>query len=194
MTDDLVPAIIQDADTGTVLMLGYMNAEALERTRATGLVTFFSRSRQRLWTKGETSGATLAVVTIMEDCDADTLLIQARPNGPTCHTGTTSCFGEPAVRGFLYRLSAIIGERSRSAEPSYTATLLVGPMARLAQKVGEEGVEVALAAMQDDDTAVVDEAADLVYHLSVLLHRRGRTVADVEAVLAARHHRRTAAD
>ena len=168
----LLPAIVQDADAGRVLMLGYMNEEALEKTRATGHVTFFSRSKQRLWTKGETSGNTLELVDVKLDCDRDTLLVLARPSGPTCHTGTTTCFGNellPPV-GFLAELDRVIESRA-GADPgsSYTAKLLHSGIKRCAQKVGEEGVEVALAATAGDRDELIEESADLLYHLLVVL-------------------------
>lgn len=168
----LVPAIVQDSDTLQVLMLGYMNADALEMTQKTGQVTFYSRSRKTLWTKGETSGNTLALVKIETDCDQDTLLIQARPAGPTCHEGTVSCFGDEGASGvgFLAFLNTLIRDRkTASSSESYTAKLLHGPLVKVAQKVGEEGVETALAAVAEDDTAFIGEAADLLYHLLVLM-------------------------
>ena len=188
--DGLLPAIVQDAETGRVLMLGYMNAEALEKTRATGHVTFFSRSKQRLWTKGETSGNTLELVETRIDCDRDTLLVQARPHGPTCHTGTATCFGE-AVRpplAFLGELERVI-EARRGADPasSYTAKLLDRGVKRCAQKVGEEGVEVALAATAGNRVELVNESADLLYHLLVVLAASEVGLEDVLKVLEDRH-------
>jgi phosphoribosyl-ATP pyrophosphohydrolase/phosphoribosyl-AMP cyclohydrolase len=189
----LLPAIIQHADTGAVLMLGYMNAEALAATQARGRVVFYSRSRQKLWEKGETSGHALNVEAIRIDCDADTLLITARPLGPTCHEGTSSCFGEAAVTGatrlgFLAQLTAIIEQRSHeSAERSYTARLFAGGVARMAQKVGEEGVEVALAAVAADGEQLVGESADLLFHLMVLLQAKNLRLEAVVKELAARH-------
>jgi phosphoribosyl-AMP cyclohydrolase / phosphoribosyl-ATP pyrophosphohydrolase len=196
--DGLLPAIIQHADTGAVLMLGYMNAEALQLTRTRGRVVFFSRSRQRLWEKGETSGHTLNVEAIRVDCDADTLLITARPLGPTCHEGTTSCFGETAVTGatrlgFLAQLAGIIELRASEApDRSYTAKLLAGGAKRMAQKVGEEGVEVALAAVAETDEKLLSESADLLFHLMVLLRGRKLKLEDVVTTLAARHAAATA--
>jgi len=171
-TDGLLPAIVQDAASGRVLMLGYMDREALEKTRASGQVTFFSRSKQRLWTKGETSGNTLELVSTRLDCDGDALLIQARPHGPTCHLGTDTCWGDethPPV-GFLAVLERVIESR-KPADPgsSYTARLLHEGIKRCAQKVGEEGVEVALAATAGDRDELIDESADLLYHLLVVL-------------------------
>ncbi|HEV2700223.1 MAG TPA: bifunctional phosphoribosyl-AMP cyclohydrolase/phosphoribosyl-ATP diphosphatase HisIE [Steroidobacteraceae bacterium] len=189
----LLPAIIQHADTGAVLMLGYMNAAALAATQARGRVVFYSRSRQVLWEKGETSGHTLTVEAIRTDCDADTLLITARPLGPTCHEGTTTCFGDAPLTGasrlgFLTQLSAIIEQRSgESPERSYTAALFAGGPKRLAQKVGEEGVEVALAAVAEADDKLVGEAADLLFHLMVLLRSRKLQLEDVVRELASRH-------
>jgi len=186
----LAPAIVQHADTGEVLMLGYMNAEALAATREKGLVTFWSRSKARLWTKGETSTDVLHLVSLAADCDRDALLVTARPQGPTCHLGTKSCFGDAPGpdTAFLGALQAIVDERA-SADPtqSYTAKLLNSGVLKVAQKVGEEGVETALAAAAEDDDALLNEAADLVFHLTVLLKARGRTLADVARVLEARH-------
>jgi phosphoribosyl-ATP pyrophosphohydrolase/phosphoribosyl-AMP cyclohydrolase len=189
----LLPAIIQHADTGAVLMLGYMNAEALAATQARGRVVFYSRSRQRLWEKGETSGHSLNVQAIRIDCDADTLLITARPLGPTCHEGTTTCFGDAALTGatrlgFLAQLTAIIEQRSHeAADRSYTAKLFAGGLARIAQKVGEEGVEVALAAVTQSDDQLVGESADLLFHLMVLLKAKNLQLEAVVTELAARH-------
>jgi phosphoribosyl-ATP pyrophosphohydrolase/phosphoribosyl-AMP cyclohydrolase len=182
----LVPAIVQDADTLRVLMLGYMDRAALQATLDGGTVTFFSRSRGVLWTKGETSGHTLELVGIETDCDRDTLLVQARPRGPTCHLGTESCF--PSAPGdVLAALDRTIAQRERERPAgSYTTTLFASGTARMAQKVGEEGVETALAAVTADDTQLAGEAADLIYHLLVLLRARGLSLADVSAVLAAR--------
>lgn len=188
--DGLVPAIVQNADTGAVLMLGYMNAEALQVTRDKGLVTFFSRSKQRLWTKGETSNNTLELVDIKLDCDRDTLLVQARPNGPTCHLGDETCWGDnpPLSLGFLGQLQAIIDQRAgQSAETSYTAKLLSKGTLKCAQKVGEEGVETALAGAAESDELLLNEAADLLYHLTVLLKARDLKLADAVAILKDRH-------
>jgi phosphoribosyl-ATP pyrophosphohydrolase/phosphoribosyl-AMP cyclohydrolase len=191
--DGLLPAVIQDADTGAVLMLGYMNAAALAATQARGRVVFFSRSRQRLWEKGETSGHTLEVEAIRADCDADTLLITARPLGPTCHEGTITCFGDAALTGatrlgFLAQLARIIEQRrGESPDRSYTARLLAAGPKRVAQKVGEEGVEVALAAVAEGDGQLIGESADLLFHLLVLLRSRNLELEDVVRELAARH-------
>lgn len=183
----LLPAVVQDADTLRVLMLGYMDADALRATLDTGHVTFFSRSRQQLWTKGETSGHYLDLVAIDVDCDADTLLVMARPHGPTCHLGRESCF--PTAPGsFLRDLDALVARRERERPAgSYTTRLLEGGIRRIAQKVGEEGVETALAAVAQDDEALLGEAGDLLYHLLVLLRARGLGLADVEALLRTRH-------
>lgn len=183
----LLPAIVQDAGTQRVLMLGYMSCEALQATLDTGAVTFFSRSRQRLWTKGESSGNRLDLVSIETDCDADTLLMQARPRGPTCHLGRSSCFpGAPAA--FFGVLDALVGSREQERPPdSYTTRLFEAGIQRIAQNVGEEGVEVAMAAVAQDDDALLGESADLLYHLLVLLRARGLSLADVERVLAQRH-------
>lgn len=186
----LVPAIVQHCATGEVLMLGYMNAEALAATRVSGFVTFWSRSKQRLWKKGETSGHVLAVKSIDADCDRDTLLIRAEPRGPTCHLGASSCFGEDAKPSlaFLAELDALIAYRNAERpDGSYTTKLFEAGIRRIAQKVGEEGVETALAAVVQDDTALKGEVADLVYHLLVLLRARGLSLADVVGVLAQRH-------
>lgn len=189
----LLPAIVQHWLTGEVLMLGYMNAEALSATQASGQVTFFSRSKQRLWMKGESSGHVLALKSIRADCDADTLLVQAEPHGPTCHLGTSSCFGEaqrPPL-GFLAELDALVARRHAGRPPgSYTTTLFDGGIRRIAQKVGEEGVETALAAVAQGDAELLGEAADLLFHLTVVLRARGLGLADVTRVLAERHARR----
>ena len=186
----LVPAVVQDRATGQVLMLGYMNAEALAATLGSGFVTFFSRSKGRLWRKGETSGATLTLVAAHTDCDNDALLILAEPAGPTCHLGTPSCFTEsgPKGVGWLGQLARIVKERRDApAESSYTARLLAEGPGRVAQKVGEEGVEVALAAVSRDRDACISETADLLYHLTVLMEAREFGWDDVAAVLAERH-------
>ncbi|MBY4597069.1 bifunctional phosphoribosyl-AMP cyclohydrolase/phosphoribosyl-ATP diphosphatase HisIE [bacterium BD-1] len=183
----LLPAVVQDARTRRVLMLGYMDRAALEATLATRRVTFFSRSRQRLWMKGESSGDVLELVSLEADCDADTLLVQATPRGPTCHLGRASCF--PGAPGdFLAELDGIVARRERDRpEGSYSTKLFEAGPRRIAQKVGEEGVETALAAVAQDDIALLGEAADLVFHLTVLLRARGLGLADVEAVLRDRH-------
>lgn len=186
----LLPAIVQHWLSGEVLMLGYMNREALAQTQAGGLVTFYSRSKQRLWTKGESSGHVLALKSIRIDCDADTLLVQAEPHGPACHLGTSSCFGETVrpTLGFLAELDALVARRHvERPAGSYTTRLFDGGMRRIAQKVGEEGVETALAAVAQDDAELLGEAADLVFHLTVALRARGLGLADVARVLAERH-------
>ena len=186
----LVPAIIQDADTSAVLMLGYMNEAALEETKRSGRVCFFSRSKNRLWTKGERSGNYLTFVELTVDCDADTLLIQTRPEGPTCHTGSQSCFGDDdrASLSIISSLEKVISERLVGADAgsSYTAALVKDGIARVAQKVGEEGVEVALAAALNKKEDLHSEAADLIYHLLVLLKISGSSLSDVLKVLAGR--------
>jgi phosphoribosyl-ATP pyrophosphohydrolase/phosphoribosyl-AMP cyclohydrolase len=188
----LLPAIVQHWLTGEVLMLGYMNAAALAQTRASGHVTFYSRSRQRLWTKGESSGHVLALKSLRIDCDADSLLIQAAPHGPTCHLGTSSCFGDSAdVRpplAFLAELDALVAQRhAERPEGSYTTRLFDSGIRRIAQKVGEEGVETALAAVVQDDEALLGEAADLLFHLTVALRARGLSLGEVVGVLSERH-------
>lgn len=187
----LIPAIIQDDLTRKVLMLGYMNEESLKITRETGLVTFFSRTRDTLWTKGETSGNSLRVKKIIADCDRDTLLIMARPDGPVCHDGPDTCFNEINQTDLVYLdfLQDIIKDRKRSLpEGSYTAKLFTKGTAKIAQKVGEEAVELVIEAMKSDDDAFLNESADLIYHLIVLLVDRGFTLQDVAKVLASRHH------
>ncbi|MBK8563411.1 MAG: bifunctional phosphoribosyl-AMP cyclohydrolase/phosphoribosyl-ATP diphosphatase HisIE [Saprospiraceae bacterium] len=185
--DGLAPAIVQDAKTGVVLMLGFMDETALTKTLAEQRVTFFSRSKQRLWTKGETSGHFLDVVEVLADCDADTILIKAKPHGPVCHTGSATCFGETNAGAFLPALESIINDRfTNPTEGSYVASLIKKGIKKMAQKVGEEGVEVALEAQGDDPDLFLGEAADLVFHLLVLLRAKGHSLAEVEAVL----HRR----
>jgi len=188
--EGLVPAIVQDAKTEQVLMLGYMNEASLAKTQKTGLVTFYSRSRKELWTKGETSGNTLKLHSIAVDCDNDTLLVRATPTGPTCHEGTVSCFGDkgPEGLGFLAYLEDLIEARkSADADSSYTASLLQGPLRRAAQKVGEEGVETALAAVAETEDKLKSEAADLVYHLLVLLAAKDVKFESVITELKNRH-------
>lgn len=185
--DGLLPAVVQDAETLRVLMLGYMNREALEMTLACRHVTFYSRSKGRLWTKGERSGHVLKLVSIETDCDADTLLIQAHPQGPTCHLERTSCFPD-APGSFLGDLDALIAQRERERPVgSYTTKLFEGGIRRIAQKVGEEGVETALAAVAQEDADLLGESADLIYHLLVLLRARGLSLAQVEDLLRQRH-------
>jgi phosphoribosyl-ATP pyrophosphohydrolase/phosphoribosyl-AMP cyclohydrolase len=186
----LVPAIVQDADDRTVLMLGFMNAEALERTLKDGLVTFWSRTKQRLWQKGEVSANHLEVVSVDVDCDEDTLLIRARPRGPVCHTGSRSCFPEqPGGQAgrVLNRLAEIIASRKeKSPEGSYTAKLFNAGAQKIGQKLGEEAVELAIAAQYSDAQRCTEEAADLVYHLMVLLAAKDLSLEQVEAELERR--------
>ena len=184
--DGLLPAIVQDARTLRVLMLGYMDRAALLATLESGGVTFFSRSRQKLWRKGEQSGNVLRLVSLETDCDQDTLLVMAEPAGPTCHLGTTSCFPK-APHDVLSALDDRIAARERERPAgSYTTTLFESGVRRIAQKVGEEGVETALAGVVQDDAALLGEAADLLYHLLVLLRVRGLSLADAKAVLKSR--------
>lgn len=191
-TDGLIPAIVQDAKSGQVLMLGCMNREALEKTLETGKVTFFSRTKGRLWTKGETSDNWLHLVDIGTDCDNDALLVLARPDGPTCHRGTVSCFSPLEHEWNFLRALEVLIEGRRQAHPasSYTAQLFARGTKRIAQKVGEEGVETALAATVRDREELRNEAADLVYHLLVLLADADLELADVIDVLRARHAKR----
>lgn len=190
--DGLLPAVVQDAATLRVLMLGYMDRAALEATLSTRRVTFFSRSKQRLWTKGERSGHVLDLVSVELDCDRDTLLVLARPQGPTCHLGRASCF--PGAPGeFLSELDALVARRERERPPgSYTTRLFDDGIRRIAQKVGEEGVETALAGAVQDDQALLGEAADLVFHLTVLLRARGLSLEEAREVLRRRHREATA--
>lgn len=189
-SDGLVPAIVQHWLTGEVLMLGYMDRKALALTQSSGKVSFFSRSKQRLWTKGESSGHVLHLKSIRVDCDGDTLLVLADPHGPTCHLGTRSCFGNE-VRpplGFLAQLDALVESRSTALpEGSYTTKLFHAGTRRIAQKVGEEGVETALAAVAQGDEELLGEAADLIFHLTVLLRARGFGLAEAAKVLVDRH-------
>ena len=191
-SDNLLPAVVQHADSGAVLMVGYMNAEALLETFSRQRVVFFSRSKQRLWMKGETSGHVLDLVEVRTDCDRDALLVTARPHGPVCHTGTATCFGDEAAASgtleFLSRLEGVIEQRiAESPEGSYTARLFAKGPTRIAQKVGEEGLEVALAAVAEGEDKVISESADLLYHLLVLLKSRGVTLARVVGELESRH-------
>lgn len=188
-TDNLIPAIIQHAVSGEVLMLGYMNQEALTATQQSGKVTFWSRSKQRLWTKGESSGHFLTVKQITADCDHDSLLVLALPLGPTCHTGTSSCFSPAASDWqFLWQLEQLLASR-KSADPSssYTASLYASGTKRIAQKVGEEGVETALAATVNDREELTNEASDLLYHLIVLLQDQDLDLSTIIANLRQRH-------
>ena len=186
----LVPAIVQNSDNGQILMLAYMDRAALAQTISSKKVTFFSRSKNRLWTKGETSGNWLDYISGEMDCDADTLLIQARPQGPSCHTGTVTCFNDqtPSNIAFLDQLGTLIAERHKTMpEGSYVASLFAEGKARIAQKVGEEGVELALARMKDDSAEMANEAADLLFHMMVLLEDAGLSLADAMSVLQDRH-------
>nr|WP_319536722.1 bifunctional phosphoribosyl-AMP cyclohydrolase/phosphoribosyl-ATP diphosphatase HisIE [uncultured Vibrio sp.] len=190
--DGLVPAIVQDFQSSQVLMMGYMNQDALAKTGETGQVTFFSRTKERLWTKGETSGNVLQLVNISLDCDNDTLLVKVNPIGPTCHTGTTTCWdGDPQEESqmvWLHQLEQLLAAR-KDADPesSYTASLYARGTKRISQKVGEEGVEVALAATSGDKAELVCESADLIYHLLVLLQDQGLSMNDVVNKLKERH-------
>lgn len=187
----LVPAIIQDSATGKVLMLGYMNEESLAKTLETKKVTFFSRSRNCLWTKGETSGNFLNLVSIAEDCDCDTLLVKAQPDGPTCHTGADTCFGETNEADdlmFLKTLQDFIDRRRREMpEGSYTTSLFRDGVNRMAQKVGEEAIETVIEATNGSDGRLIYEASDLLYHLIVLLSSKGLSIEDIAADLKKRH-------
>lgn len=188
--DGLVPAVIQDAQTGKVLMLGYMNEEAYWKTEAEGIVTFFSRSKQRLWTKGETSGNFLHVKQMLVDCDGDTLLIKASPDGPTCHTGADTCFNEVNKGNgqFLNYLQEIIHERRiNPSDASYTASLFKKGVNKIAQKVGEEAVELVIEAKDDNDDLFRGEAADLMFHFLVLLEQKNMNLDEIIAVLQQRH-------
>ncbi|MCG9627665.1 bifunctional phosphoribosyl-AMP cyclohydrolase/phosphoribosyl-ATP diphosphatase HisIE [Vibrio mediterranei] len=190
--DGLVPAIIQDFQSSQVLMMGYMNPEALEKTLETEQVTFFSRTKSRLWTKGETSGNVLQLRNIALDCDNDTVLVKVDPIGPTCHTGTTTCFDgdlqEESQMVWLHQLEQLLAAR-KDADPqsSYTASLYARGTKRISQKVGEEGVEVALAATSGDKAELICESADLIYHLMVLLQDQGLSMNDVVNKLKERH-------
>lgn len=187
-SDGLVPAIIQDAASLKVLMLGYMNKEAFEKSMQQGRVTFYSRTRSRLWTKGETSGHWLQIVSVCADCDNDTLLIKAIPHGPTCHRGTKSCFDTPDNEGFIRYLQTVIqGRHSQMPEGSYTTRLFTKGVNKIAQKVGEEAVETVIEAIDGNRERFIYEASDLIYHLLVLLEQMGCSIADLEDELAKRH-------
>jgi phosphoribosyl-AMP cyclohydrolase / phosphoribosyl-ATP pyrophosphohydrolase len=194
----LIPAVVQHARTGAVLMLGYMNREALRETLGEARVVFYSRTRQRLWQKGETSGHFLDVVNVSTDCDGDALLVLAHPNGPVCHEGTPTCFAARPITdaeslAFLTELEGIIARRiDEKPEGSYTARLSAAGPSRIAQKIGEEGVEVALAAAAGEDSRIVSESADLLYHLLLLLSTRNLSLGDVARTLEARHAGRNA--
>ena len=187
-TDGLVPAIIQDYTTGKVLMLGFMNEEAFQKTKNESTVTFFSRSKQRLWTKGESSGNFLRVKSMLADCDSDTILIKAEPTGPVCHTGADTCFNETNPGFSLERLEAVIADRKNNPdEKSYTASLFARGINKIAQKVGEEAVELVIESKDDDKEKFLGEAADLMFHYLVLLQAKGYKLADVIKVLTARY-------
>ncbi len=196
----LLPAVVQDAGSGAVLMLGYMNRESVAATQASGQVTFWSRSKGRLWTKGETSGHFLQLKQIAADCDGDTLLILAEPKGPVCHMGTPTCWGENPPQshaqriGFLGFLEKVIKQRIATRPPgSYTAKLMAEGTRRIAQKVGEEGLELALAGVSQSDQEIIGEAADLLYHTLLLLNVKGLSLSQVIAELESRHSERGAA-
>ena len=185
--DNLLPVIIQDAVSMKVLMLGYMNREAFDKTIETGMVTFFSRSRNRLWTKGETSGNHLLLKEMYMDCDNDTLLIKALPVGPTCHRGTESCFDTPSEEGFIRKLSEVVKQRHRDMpEDSYTTRLFIRGIKKIAQKVGEEAVESAIEAVDGNRSRFIYEASDLMFHYLVLLEEMGVTLDDIESELLSR--------
>ena len=190
-TNGLIPAIIQDAKSDKVLMMGYMNEEAFEKTQRENIVTFFSRSKQRLWMKGETSNNFLHVVEMMNDCDGDTLLIKVNPDGPTCHTGADTCWNEvnnKGQAGWLNHLKAVIRDRKNNpSEKSYTASLFEKGTNKIAQKVGEEAVELVIEAMDNNDDLFKDEAADLLFHYLVLLEQRGIDFDEIIDVLRERH-------
>jgi len=184
----LVPVVIQDNNTLQVLMVGYMNEEAFAKTNAEKMVTFFSRSKNRLWTKGETSGNFLYVEEILADCDNDSILIKVNPAGPVCHTGTTSCFSDEPSKGFLYKLEKIINQRIEDNDgESYTNKLFKRGINKVAQKVGEEAVELVIEAKDDNINLFKNEAADLLYHLLILLKTKGVNLQSIEAVLKERH-------
>ena len=186
----ILPAIIQDAKTNEVLMLGFMNPEAYEKTLSEGKVTFYSRTKQRMWTKGEESGNFMEVVEVMEDCDADTLLIRVNPLGPACHTGERTCFGETVQDNlaFLQKLqSLLISRKEELPEDSYTAKLFLNGPRKIAKKVGEEAAELVIEAMDSDDDKFLNEAADLLFHMCILLVDRGYRLEDVVKILEERH-------
>lgn len=189
--DGLIPAIIQDPSTKNVLMLGYMNEDALKRTIETGKVTFYSRSKKRIWQKGEESGNFLNLVNIEIDCDNDTLLISANPAGPTCHKGSDTCWNKDNVQnfGFLTQLEAVILDRktNENNESSYVSSLFKGGINKIAQKVGEEAVETVIEAMDNNDKLFLDESADLLFHYLVLLQAKGYLLEDVVSILKSRH-------
>ena len=184
----LVPVVIQDNNTLQVLMLGYMNEEAFDKTRKEKKVTFFSRSKNRFWTKGETSGNYLYVEEILSDCDNDSILIKVKPAGHVCHTGSTSCFGDETAKGFIYELEQVINQRiENNSEDSYTNKLYKRGINKVAQKVGEEAVELIIEAKDDNIELFKNEAADLLYHLLILLKSKGINLQSIEEVLQKRH-------
>ena len=186
--DGLLPAIIQDARTLKVLMMGYMNEEAFEKTASEGRVTFYSRTRKTLWTKGETSGNFLTVVEMYKDCDSDTLLVKAIPAGPTCHRGTVSCFDTPDSEGFIRQLEALIRSRhEQMPEGSYTTRLFIKGVKAISKKVGEEASESIIEAVDGNRDRFIYEASDLIYHYLVLLEQMGVSISDLENELALRH-------
>ncbi|MBQ4532069.1 MAG: bifunctional phosphoribosyl-AMP cyclohydrolase/phosphoribosyl-ATP diphosphatase HisIE [Alistipes sp.] len=186
--DGLLPVVVQDAVTLKVLMVGYMNREAYDKTIAEGRVTFYSRSRGCLWTKGETSGNFLTVKDVYVDCDKDTLLVKAIPAGPTCHRGTTSCFDTPEEEGFIRHLQAVVQQRHRDMpEGSYTTKLFIKGVKKIAQKVGEEAVESVVEAVDGNRDRFVYEASDMIYHLLVLMEQMGCSIEDLERELSLRH-------
>lgn len=191
--DNLIPAIVQDAHTKTVLMLGYMNEAAYQKTIETQKVTFYSRSKKRLWTKGEESGNFLRLHSIKTDCDHDTLLIQANPTGPVCHKGTDTCWAEENISnfGFLSELEAVIKQRKENAtsEKSYVASLFEKGINKIAQKVGEEAVETIIEAKDNNDDLFLNESADLLFHYLILLQAKGFSLKDIEKILAERHRK-----
>lgn len=189
----LVPAIVQDALTGKILMQGYMNEEALEKTKETGMVTFFSRSKNRLWTKGETSGNFMELVSILVDCDGDAFLIKANPKGPVCHTGADTCFAEinGSKTGFIDQLIEIIKDRKNNpSEKSYTASLFAKGINKIAQKVGEEAVEIVIEAKDDNKELFLGEAADLLFHYLILIEAKGYELDEVMEVLIERNQKK----
>lgn len=189
--DGLVPCVVQDAVTSRVLMVGFMNEEAYEKTLSEKRVTFFSRTKRRLWTKGETSGHYLEVVDILIDCDEDTLLVKANPHGPTCHTGADTCFNETNSSWTLEALEKLVRDRKQNPQPgSYTNTLLEKGINKVAQKVGEEAVELIIEAKDDNKKLFLGEAADLMYHYLVLLIAKGYSLSEVLEVLAERHNKK----
>ena len=186
--DGLLPVIVQDSVTLKVLMLGYMNEEAFDKTLASGQVTFWSRSRQALWTKGETSGNFLTVVDMYPDCDADTLLVRAIPAGPTCHRGTTACFDTPESEGFIRTLSQVVkGRHTEMPEGSYTTKLFIKGVKTISKKVGEEAAETVIEAVDGNRSRFIYEASDLLYHLLVLCEAMDVSLSDLESELALRH-------